>query len=99
TIDAFAAAKFDPEIEDIVAFLVDNGLGQAEARDLRADHAARLRILIKDHALVAERGEVAGDRKRGGAATHERNAPASLDRCRLGAAGAGIGPLRWGGPP
>src|SRR5262245_45993596 len=51
-VDAFAAAKFDPEIEDVVAFLVDNGFGQAEARDLRADHAARLWILIEYHAFV-----------------------------------------------
>src|SRR5262249_29187911 len=97
-VDAFAAAKFDPEIEDVVAFLVDNGFRQAEARDLRADHAARLWILIEYHAFVAERREVAGDRKRGGAAAHERDALAILDRCRLGQAGADI-VLEVGGNP
>ena len=55
-VDALAATKLDPEIEDVVAFLVDDGFGQAESRYLRADHAARLWILIEDHAFVAERG-------------------------------------------
>jgi hypothetical protein len=40
--------------------------------------------------MPAERGEVARDRKRGGAAAHERNALAILDRRRLGQARADI---------
>src|SRR4029077_13842476 len=45
-VDALAAAKLDAEIEDVIAFLVDDGFGQAKARNLRADHAARVRILV-----------------------------------------------------
>src|SRR5205807_1821807 len=44
-VDAIAAAKFHAEVEDVIAFLVDDGFGQAEAWNLRADHAAGLRIL------------------------------------------------------
>ena len=42
-VDALAAAEFDAEVEDVAAFLVDDGVGQAEFRDLRADHAAGFR--------------------------------------------------------
>src|SRR5262245_66657365 len=83
-VDALAAVKFDAEVEDVVAFLVDDGFGQAEARDLRADHAAGLRILIEDHAVVAERREVAGNGEGGGAADHQRDALAVLYRRLLG---------------
>src|SRR5262249_36692829 len=89
-IDAFAATELDAEIEDVIAFLVDDGLGQTKARDLRADHATRLRILVEHDAMIAEGGEIPRDRKRGGAAAHERNALAVLDRRRLGQALANI---------
>src|SRR5207248_3345252 len=85
-VDALAAAKLDAETEDIVAFLVDDGFGQAEARDLGADHAARLRVLIEDHAVISERREIAGDCERSGAAAHQRDALAVLDRGGLGQA-------------
>ena len=42
-----AAPELDAEVEDVAALLVDHGLGQAEPRDLRADHAAGLGILIE----------------------------------------------------
>src|SRR5262245_33006994 len=77
-IDALAAVKFDAEMEDIVAFLVDDGFGQTEARDLRADHAAGLRILVEHDTVIAERRQVARNRERGGAAAHERDALAIL---------------------
>src|SRR5262245_2387502 len=73
-VDALAAHEFDAEPEDIIALLVDDALRQTEARDLGADHAARLRILVEHHAAVAERCEIARDRQRGGAAAYERNA-------------------------
>ncbi len=63
-IDVDAAAQFDAEIEDVAGFLVDHFLGQTEAGDLRADHAARLRILIEQNDLVPERGKVTGDGER-----------------------------------
>src|SRR5262249_10500161 len=58
TVDALAGAKFDAKIEDVSAFLVDNGIGQAEFRDLRADHAAGFGIAVKYDTLVAERCEI-----------------------------------------
>ena len=39
-VDALAAAELDAEVEDVADLLVDHRFGQAEARDLRADHAA-----------------------------------------------------------
>ena len=43
-LDARAAEEFDAELEDVAGLLVDHFLGQAEARDLRADDAAGLRV-------------------------------------------------------
>src|SRR5262249_56331441 len=82
--DAPAAVKLDAEVEDVVAFLVDDGFGQPEARDLRADHSAGLRILVEDHAVVAERRQVTSHGERSGAAAHQRDALAVLRRRRLG---------------
>ena len=42
-VDALAAAELDAEVEDVADLLVDHRFGQAELRDLRADHAAGLR--------------------------------------------------------
>ena len=60
-----AAAELDAEVEDVAGLLVDHLLGQAEARDLRADHAAGLRVAVEHGDLVAERREVARDGQRG----------------------------------
>src|SRR5262249_45277477 len=79
-LDALAAAELDAEAEDVAALLVDDLLGQAEARDLRADHAARLRVAVEDHDLVAERREVARDGERGGARPDAGDALAVLLR-------------------
>jgi len=89
-VDAPAAVKFDAEVEDIVAFLVDDRFRQTEARNLRADHAAGLGVLVEHHAVIAERRQVARDRERGGAAAHERDALAVLGGRRLGQAGADV---------
>src|SRR5207245_5277092 len=62
-VDALAAVKFDAEIEDIVAFLVDDRFRQTEARNLRADHAAGLGVLVEHHAVITERRQVARDRE------------------------------------
>ena len=77
-VDALAGAEIDAEIEDVVALLVDHRFRQAEARNLGADHAARLGVGIEHGAVVAERREIARDGERGGAAAHQRDALAVL---------------------
>src|SRR5256885_8802338 len=44
-IDLYPAFEFDSDIEDITHLLVNHFERQAEARDLRPDHAAGARIL------------------------------------------------------
>ena len=78
-----AAAEFDAEIEDVAAFLVDDAVGQAEFRDLRADHAAGLRVAVEHHAAVAERRQVARHGQRSGTGADQRDALAVLARRRL----------------
>src|ERR1700760_3122908 len=82
TVDAHAGAEVDPEVEDIVALLVDHALRQAEARDLGADHAARLGVGIENGALVPERRQVAGNGQRSGPGPDEGDALAVLLRSR-----------------
>ena len=67
---------------DVADFLVDHRLGQAEVRDLRADEAAELGILVVDHDLVAQHREVARDGERGGAAA-DAGDPLAVLRRRL----------------
>ena len=44
-VDALAEARLDAaDAEDVADLLVDHLLGQAEARDLAADHAAAARL-------------------------------------------------------
>ena len=64
-IDPRAAAELDAEPQHVAGLLVDHFLGQAKARDLRADHAAGLRIAVEDDDLVAERRQIARDGQRG----------------------------------
>src|SRR5690242_7953422 len=77
-VDAVAALELDAEVEDVVGFLVDHGVGQAEFRDLAPHHAARFRVGIEHGAVIAERHEIARHRKRGGTAADQRNALAVL---------------------
>ena len=79
-----------PRFEDVAAFLVDHRIGQAEFRDLRAHHAAGLRVGIEHHAGVAERRQIACDRQRGRAAADQRDALAVAARRRLRQAGADV---------
>src|SRR5260370_14290367 len=90
TVNAPATAKLNPEIEDVIALLVDNGFRQAESRDLRADHAARFRILVEHNAVIAERRQVSRDRQRCGSAAHKGDALAVLDRRGAGQAVADV---------
>ena len=86
-VDALAAFEFDAEIEDVIGFLVDHGIRQAEFRDLGSHHAAGLRIGIEHRAVVTERREVAGHRERGGTAADDRDALAVF-RATAAACGA-----------
>ena len=79
-VDALAALELDAEIEDVIGFLVDHRIRQAEFRNLRAHHSARLGIGIEHGAVIAERREVAGHRKRGGAAADDRDTLAVFRR-------------------
>ncbi|MGY4292467.1 hypothetical protein ACVWXN_000562 [Bradyrhizobium sp. i1.4.4] len=79
-LDAVAAFEFDAEIEDVAGLLVNDRIGQAEFRDLRAHHAAGLGIAVEHGAVIAERGKIARHRQRGGATADERNALAVLRR-------------------
>src|SRR5262245_38021967 len=51
-VDALAGLKLDAEVKDVAALLVDDSVGQAEFRNLRAHHAAGFWILVEDHAVV-----------------------------------------------
>src|SRR6185312_10064697 len=77
-VDALAAAEFDAEIEDVARLLVDDAVGQTEFRNLRADHAARFRILVEHDAGIALRRKIARDGERGRPAADERDALAVL---------------------
>ena len=59
------AAKLHAQVEDVAGLLVDHRLGQAEARDLRADEAAGLGLAVEHRDLVAQRRQVARDGERG----------------------------------
>src|SRR5205823_15093334 len=83
-VDRLAADELDAEVEDVAALLVDDRLRQTEPRDLRADHAAGLGVLVEHHALIAQRRQIARDGERGGAAADERDALAVPGRSRPG---------------
>ena len=84
-VDALAALELDAEVEDVVGFLVDHRIRQAEFRNLRPHHAAGLGVGIEHGAVIAERREIARHRQRGRTAADQRDALAVLRR--RGAAG------------
>ncbi|HEY2482726.1 MAG TPA: hypothetical protein VGI30_11090, partial [Caulobacteraceae bacterium] len=47
-VDALALAQGHAQVGDVADLLVDHAFRQAEARDLAADHAARLRVGVDD---------------------------------------------------
>ena len=87
-VDALAEPHLHAEVGDVGHLLVDDRLGEAEFGDLAADHAAGARVGIEQHQLVAERGQVARDRQRGGAGADQGN---SLAVGALGGAGQAVG--------
>ena len=73
-VDALPVAGLDPaDADDVADLLVDHLFGQAEARDLAADHAAALSFAVEQHDVVAERREVARDGERGRAGADQRD--------------------------
>src|SRR5437764_593026 len=54
-VDALIAAKFDSEIENVVALFIDDRFGKAKAGDLGADHSPGLGVLIENDTVVTER--------------------------------------------
>src|SRR5215510_5341182 len=80
-VDAPAGAEFNSEVKNVAAFLVDHGIRQTEFRNLRADHPARFRVLIENHAVISEWGKVACDGERGRAAADQRD-PLAVLFCR-----------------
>ena len=84
----FAETGFDPHVEDQVDLFVGDRFGQAEARDLGAHHAAALGVAVEQHAVIAERHQIARDGQRGRAGADEGDALAVLlarDRRQIGA--------------
>ena len=77
-VDAHAAVEGDADVEDVTDFFVDHIFRQPEARNLRADHAAGIGILIEDNDFVAERRKIARHRQRGGSRTDASHALAVL---------------------
>ena len=63
-VDVAPGDECGAALEHVADFLVDDGVGQAEFRDLAAHHAARARVAVEDDDLVAERREVARDGER-----------------------------------
>ena len=88
-VDVRAALEVDAEVEDVADLLVDHLLGEAELRDLAADHAAGARVAVEHDDVVAERGEVARDGERGRA-----RADAARRACRSSAPPASAGASR-----
>ena len=85
-IDLLVAELDVADVGDVAHFLVDHQFGETEVRDLGADEAAQLGILVVDHDLIAQHGEIARHGERGGAAADAGDALAVLLR-RLGHAG------------
>ena len=91
-VDAAAIAGLDAaDPDDVADLLVDDRFGQAEARDLAADHAAAACLAVMDDNVVAERGKVAGDGERGGSGADQGDALAVSRRWRLRQAVADVG--------
>ena len=74
------ALELDAEVEDVVGLFVDHRVRQAEFWNLAPHHAAGLGVGIEHGAVIAERGEIARDRERGGTAADQRDALAVLRR-------------------
>ena len=82
-VDVLAAAKLDADVQDVIHFLVDHRLGEAELGNLRADHAARLLVAVEYGDFIAKRRQIARDGQRRGAGADQRNAFAVFLRRRF----------------
>src|SRR5437899_11242394 len=68
------ALELDAKVEDVIGFLVDDRVRQAELRNLAPHHAARLGIGIENGEVIAEQREVACHRQRSWTAADQRDA-------------------------
>ena len=91
-IDARATAELDAAVEDVAHLLVDDAIGKPELGNLRAHHAARLRVAVEHDAFVAERREIARDGQRRGTGADQRDALAVVASAAASAAAAGCLP-------
>src|SRR5580658_10204353 len=82
-VDALAQPELDTHVGDVADLFVDHRFGQAEFRDLAADHAARLLVAVEDDAVITQGHQVAGDGERCRAGADEGNALAVLRRRNL----------------
>src|SRR4051812_45363904 len=73
-VDVLAEPGLDAEIEEIADLLVDDRFGEAEFRDLAADHAPGAPVAVIDNDLITERRQIARDSERGRAAANEGDA-------------------------
>ena len=73
-VDPLAQAHDRSKSGDVAHLFVDHRFGQTEPRNLAADHAARFRIAVVNHQLVAERGQIPCNRKRGRAGSDQSDA-------------------------
>ena len=76
--DEFPETGLDAHVEDQIDLLVGDRFRQAEARDLRPHHAAALDVAVEQHAVIAERHQIARDGQRGRAGADESDALAVL---------------------
>src|SRR5581483_3836103 len=79
-IDLLMAELDVADAGDEAHFLVNHRLRKTKVRDLRADEAAELGILVVDHDLIAEHGEIARHREGSGTTADTGDALAVLVR-------------------
>ena len=89
-VDPLAQPHLETEVGDVADLLVDHLLRQAEVGDLAADHAAGARVAIIHHAVIAERGEIAGHGQRGRTGADQGDALAIVRRSRFRQARADV---------
>ena len=80
--DLGAATEVDAQVDHVADLFVDHRLGQAEARDLRADEATGLRVAVEHRDRVPQRRQVACDGERGRTGTDAGDAAAVAVRGR-----------------
>src|SRR4051812_9616752 len=65
--------RVDAEPQDVIDFLIEDALGQAERRDLRQHKSTAFELLVKEMDFVTERREIASDGQTRRTGTDEGN--------------------------